>query len=266
MTLLSFYFIYFANQPSLMQIKKILMSKKGKAFCLKDVSKDFHTQFGYLKKKDLEAKDGEVLTTNLDKQLSIFSPSFIDIYSKIKRGAQIIPLKDIGAIFAQTGIDNTSKIVDAGAGSGALSCFLAHYAKEVTTYDIREDHLDIVKKNIVDLNLKNITTKHKNIYDGIDEKNVSLVTLDVPEPWNALDPVSTALKVGGFLVSYSPSIPQTTDFVNAVNARDEFAHLKTIEIIEREWEIQGRKVRPITTGIGHSGFLSFVRKTAAAKM
>ena len=39
-----------------------------------------------------------------------------------------------------------------------------------------------------------------------------------------------------------------------------FIHLKTIEIIEREWDVQGRKVRPKSQPIGHSGFLTFVRK------
>ena len=67
-------------------------------------------------------------------------------------------------------------------------------------------------------------------------------------------------EVGGFLVSYSPTIPQTADFVNEVNKDKDFVHVKTSEIIERNWEIDGRKVRPRSQQIGHSGFISFVRR------
>ncbi|MBW2999949.1 methyltransferase domain-containing protein [Candidatus Woesearchaeota archaeon] len=239
--------------------KKILVDKK--TFYIKDLKKDFHCQYGYIKAKDLtKAKDGETLTTNTGKKLTILSPSFVDIYRKIKRAAQIIPLKDLGAIIANTGINSNSKVLDAGSGSGGLCCFLAHIAKKVITYDIRQDHIDIVKKNIKLLGLKNIKAEKKDIYEKIDEKNIDLITLDLPEPWKALQNASKALKIGGFIVSYSPSIPQVMDFVNEVNKSKNLIHLKTIEIIEREWELDGRRIRPKSQPIGHSGFLSFARR------
>ena len=185
---------------------------------------------------------------------------FIDLYRKIKRDAQIIPLKDIGLVVAETGINGKSKVVDAGSGSGAVACFLANIVKDVTTYEIREDFIEIVKNNIKFLNLKNIKIRNKNIYDGISEKNVDLVVLDLPEPWKALESAEKALKVGGFLVSYSPTITQVSDFVNALRDNNNFAYLKTSEIIERDWEVDGRKVRPRSQAIGHSGFLSFARR------
>ena len=238
---------------------KVLMNKLGKRFLVKDTSKDMHTQFGYFKKADLKAKSGRI-KTNTGKEFAIFDAYFIDLHKKIKRDAQIIPLKDIGLIVSETGVNKKSKVVDAGSGSGALACFLANIAKEVTTYEIREDFIEIVKNNIKFLNLKNVKIKNKNVYDGIDEKNVDLVTLDLPEPWKALESAEKALKPGGFLVSYSPTIPQVMDFVNEVRKNDNFAYLKTSEIIEREWEVEERKVRPRSQAIGHSGFLSFVRK------
>ena len=84
--------------------------------------------------------------------------------------------------------------------------------------------------------------------------------LDLPEPWKAIDNCSKAIKPGGFLVSYSPSVPQVADFVNAIRKNESFVYLKTAEITEREWEVEERKVRPKSTSIGHSGFLSFARK------
>jgi tRNA (adenine57-N1/adenine58-N1)-methyltransferase len=239
-------------------IKRVLTTAEGRHFYVRDGEKECHTQYGVV--KDIKATDGSKVESNTGKEFFIFSPFYADLYRRIKRGAQIIPLKDIGLIVAETGIGKDSIIVDAGAGSGALACFLAHIAKEVITYEIREDFMDMVKKNIAFLELKNITIKNKNIYEGIDEKDVDVVTLDVPEPWKAIDATADALRPGGFLVAYCPTIPQTADFVNAIHDTPRFAHLKTMEVIEREWEVSGRKVRPKSAAIGHSGMLSFCRK------
>jgi len=149
---------------SLIYMKKVLMSKSDK-FLVKDVNKDFHTKHGFFKKEDLK-KNNKKISSNTKKEFTIFNPSFIDLYRKIKRDAQIIPLKDIGLIISETGINKNSKVVDAGAGSGALCCFLASIVKEVTSYEIRQDFIEIVKKNIGYLELSNIKLKKKNIYEG----------------------------------------------------------------------------------------------------
>ncbi len=236
--------------------KEIILEKSRK-YLVWDTSKDFHCKEGVILKKDFKKKDGSKIKTNIGKEFILLTADFIDVYKKIKRSAQIISLKDIGAIVAYTGVNKDSKVVDAGAGSGALACFLAHICKEVVTYEIRDDFYQVVKGNIEKLGL-NLKIKNKDVCKGISERNVDLVTLDLPDPWNALDAVKKALKIGGFLVSYSPTIPQVMDFVNKLD--DDFIHLQTLELIKREWEIKGRKVRPITTQNVHTGFLSFCRR------
>ncbi len=241
-------------------IKKILVCGEKKYY-VKTLDDDFHTQYGFIASKDLKsAKEGEILKTNTRKEMKIFTPNFLDMYEKIKRQAQIIPLKDVGIIISNTGFSPDWTVVDAGAGSGALSCFLAHLLPngKVYTYDIREDHAKICQKNIEYFGLQNITCKIHDIYKNIPHENVDLITLDLPEPWNALTSAKNALKVGGFIVSYSPSVPQMADFVNQLP--EGLMHIKTVEISEKEWEVQGRKVRPKSTPIGHSGFLTFVRR------
>ena len=169
-------------------IKKVLITKQGKKFYAKDFNQDLHTQYGFIKKDELnKAREGGILKSNTNKEFFIFNPYFIDLYRKIKRDAQIIPLKDIGLIIAETGINKKSRILDAGSGSGALACFLAGIAKEVVTYEIREDFIEIVKKNIEFLRLKNIKIKKKDIYSEMEEKNIDVAVLDVPEPWDALE-------------------------------------------------------------------------------
>jgi len=247
-----------------MEIKKILITKQGKKFYVKDLNQDVHTQFGFVKSEDLK-KSNTLVKTNTDKELHLIGPSFIDLYKKIKRGAQIIPLKDIGLIISETGIGKESRILDAGAGSGALACFIANIAKEVVTYEIREDFAEIVESNIKFLGLKNIKLKRKDIYNEIEEKNIDVAILDLPEPWKALESCEKALNSGGFVVSYSPSVPQMMDFTNEIKKSNNFVYLKSVEIIEREWEVEERKVRPKSRGIGHSGFLSFARKVGNYK-
>jgi len=37
-------------------------------------------------------------------------------------------------------------------------------------------------------------------------------------------------------------------------------HIKTIEVMQRNWEVNKRKVRPKSIEIGHSGFITIARK------
>jgi len=138
--------------------------------------------------------------------------------------------------------------------------FLAHHCKEVTAYEIREDFFAILAANKEFMSLSNLTIKNESIYDGISEKNLDLVTLDLPEPWKVVEHSAGALKAGGFLVSYSPSVPQVMDFVSAVKSNSSFVYLRTVEVLLREWDVSERKVRPKSSMMGHSGFLVFCRK------
>jgi tRNA (adenine57-N1/adenine58-N1)-methyltransferase catalytic subunit len=241
-----------------MDIKKLLVGE-GRIFYVKDDTKDYHTQFGFVKAEDLKKKDGSEVTTSIGKKFVLLSPSFTDKYAKIKRMPQIIPLKDVGAIVALTGIGNKSKVVDAGTGSGATACFLGNIAKSVVSYEIRPDFIAVAQENVANLGLKNVTLKNKDVTKGIDEKNVDVVLFDLPNPWEAVDAAAKALKAGGFIVSYSPTIPQVIDYTDKLRLSG-FAQVRTIEIIERDWETEGRKTRPQSQQIGHSGFLTFARK------
>lgn len=233
---------------------------KAKQYFITDLSKDVHTLYGKISKDDLSKPTGSVVKADTGKEFVLLDASFIDIYKRLRKLPQTIPLKDIGFIIGETSINKDSIIVDGGLGSGALAAALAHIAKHVTSYDIREDCIKTAEGNIKMLGLTNITIKKNSLYDGIDEKDVDLVTFDLPEPWKAVPHAAKALKTGGFLISYSPSVPQVQDFVNELHKHDQFLYLKTVELIERLWEIEGRRVRPKSTGIGHSGFLVFARK------
>ncbi|MBU0665866.1 MAG: methyltransferase domain-containing protein [Nanoarchaeota archaeon] len=237
--------------------RKVLVSKFEKHYV--DDSKDFSTKYGIIKESDIKKIAGSVIKTK-NEEFIILNPDFIDHYKQIKRLAQIITLKDIGAIIANTGLTKDSIVLEAGSGSGALGCFLAMLSKKVISYDIKSEHLEVAKKNVEMLGIKNIEIKKGDIYDfeKIKEKNIDVFVLDVPTPHDGIKTAKKVLKIGGFLVSYSPNINQVQEFVK--NLTEEFLYEKTIEVIEREWTVKEKILRPKMKDFGHTAFLTFVRK------
>ena len=241
-----------------MPIKKVLLSKDGDIFYVPDDSKDYHMQYGTVKKEEF----ANTITHSNAKQktLYIIDAGFIDNYRRLKRLAQIMHPKELGIIMGETGLGPDSTIIEAGSGSGAASCFFARYVKQVISYDINREHQAVAKENAVNIGLNNITFKEGDIAKEIEEKDADLLLLDIPEPWTAIGTAASCLKNGGFFVTYSPTILQVHQAVTETDARQDFIYLKTVEIIEREWHIQGKSVRPKMQNITHTGFLSFFRK------
>jgi len=220
-------------------------------------SKDFHFSGGFVTKEQLEK--GGAFTSGKD-SFAVFDATFIDDFYHLKRKAQVITPKDIGPIIAYTGINKESVIIDAGVGSGFLSCFLGMIAKRVDAYDVEESHIEVSEKNIKSLNLQNVSVEKKSIYekDNFKENEYDVFTLDVPEPWRALETANKVLKLGGYFVIYAPNINQIHHTINSLP--EELLHEKTIEMIEREWSVKEKVLRPLTKDFGHTAFLSFVRK------
>ena len=239
--------------------REIVVGKSARYF-VGDSTKPFSTLHGTIQPSELERPDGSEIHTDNGKLFTIFSPSFIDIFKRIKRLPQVIPLKDIGFILAECGVGPETTAVDSGTGSGALACMLARVCKKVTSYDIEDEHIFIAQQNKQRLGLDNLSIKKGDFTKGVEERDCNLVTLDLPAPWEGIESAKGSLSIGGFLVSYSPSIPQSIDMANALLAREDFLLIKTAEIMEREWEIDGRKVRPKNKAMIHSGFLTVARR------
>ena len=239
------------------KIKKILVERKtGKRYFVKDLHEDFHTSAGIIKSKDLRK---EVAISTLDKEFFVLDPSFSDLKENLKRGPQVMIEKDIGIILAKTGINKNSKVVDAGGGSGSLCLSLANICKEITVYEINAEHYDVVAKNISLFSMKNIELKQANIYEGISEKKIDLLTLDLPEPWQVIGHAEKALKIGGHIVVYLPNLNQVKMFIDSCR-RSSINVIETLELIERKWKIEDRIMRPEFQMLGHTGFLVFCRR------
>ncbi len=175
----------------------------------------------------------------------------------LKRGPAIMKEKDIGAILANVDIDKNSVVLDAGAGSGLMTIYLAKFVKKVYSYDSNKEFLNIAKENSKFFNLKNITFKNKDITKEIREKNLDFINLDMKDPQRALKNTKKALKQGGYLSAYLPNITQVIEFCKALNG---FKLIKVFEIIERDWIISNKIARPENTILGHTAFIVIIKK------
>ncbi len=186
-----------------------------------------------------------------------------DVLKRLVRGPQIITLKDAAMISAFTGISSGDLVVDAGSGSGFLAIYMGNLVRpegKIVSYERRPDFARLAERNVKKAELeKYIEIKNRDIFEGIVEKDVDVITLDLPEPWDAVVHAKQALKEGGFLVSYVPSVEQFRKFVLRCE-KSGLRHDRTIECGVREMLVKERSTRPQIKGIMHTGYITFVRK------
>jgi len=240
-------------------MSKILIERgTGKKYLIKHLDDSFHCKDGAITRKDLNSKKKEVIS-NKGKKFLLLEASFVDLWENFKRGPQVVLPKDIGLIITKTGVNAKSKVVDAGGGSGSLCSYLANVCGEVVTYEVQKEFIQILEFNKKLASLNNLKIKNKDIYSGISEKNLDLVTLDLAQPWRVLESAEKALKLGGWLVVYLPNIIQVKEFVDRAK-RSCVKVLSIEELLERKWKFEDKILRPEYEMLGHTGFLIFCRR------
>ena len=239
----------------------VLIVSKDTSYVV-NTKKDFHTKDGVILAKQFENKKfGDKIKTHLGKDFLILRPTIADILEKkVERGAQVILPKDIAIILAYTGVNSDSIAVDAGTGSGYLAIFLANFLSKgrVITYELRQDFFEKAKRNIQFSGLTNIEIKRGDVTKSIKEREVDLVTLDLQGAKDALKNAYDSLRIGGWLVIYSPTVEHLMGVLKELK-RTGFSQTKTVENIVREWQVE-LTVRPKSIGIMHTGWLTFARK------
>ena len=188
-------------------------------------------------------------------------PTLGDFVRQMPRGPQIIYPKDLGNIVNFADIFPGATVVEGGLGSGALTSALLRAVGDtgkVITYEIDESVLPKAMRNIekVAPNTSNLEVKIGDIYEGISERNIDRVVLDVPEPWQAVPGAGEALVMGGILLSFVPTILQVQRLVLALEDDGRFQLIESIETLLRSWHVTERSVRPNHRMIAHSGFLT----------
>lgn len=242
----------------------VLMDERGRKYLVTAEPRQLHTDFGIV---DLSTvigqKPGTRLKSHTDKEFIVLRPRIIDYLQKMKRMPQIMLPKDAAQIVAYTGVGPGDAIVDAGTGSGALATFLGNLVRPngcVTSYEVREDFARLAEQNIRAAGLSDIVrVKLKDIYEGIDERDVDLVTLDLAQPELALPHVEQALKPGGHLAVFSPCIEHIQRLYREL-PKYRFTNCRTIECLVREFEVKPGATRPRTRMVAHTGYLTFARR------
>ncbi len=245
-----------------MKMDEMVLLLGRKNFLVQLSKEKFHTEFGIIDLSKIEKKKfGGKIKSHTDYEFTIAKPTLIDVLNKkAKRLPQIVMPDDAAMILATTGISPDSFIVDAGAGSGFLAIFLGYYCQrgKVVTYERNKKFAKAVEDNVNLVGLKNVQVKRKDVLKGISEKNVDLITLDLINAGALVDKARKVLKAGGWLVVYSPYIEQVKEIVKQMK-KCGISHVKTIESIRRTWQIEDY-TRPHTSGVMHTGWLTFGRK------
>jgi tRNA (adenine57-N1/adenine58-N1)-methyltransferase len=177
-------------------------------------------------------------------------------YKRMKRGPQVMLPKDIGAIMAYSGVGKESTCVDAGTGSGWLAVSLARVCKAVTSYETNKEFVKIAEYNKKISGANNLVIKNADISKGIKEKEVDLITLDMPDSDKIISRAYKALKSGGCIVGYLPHVEQVKAFVGRLG-KYEFSDIMTMELISRSMLVREEGTRPATKGIWHTAYLVF---------
>lgn len=224
----------------------------------------FHTHKGFIPLDDLVGKPfGSTVTSSLGINFYALYPLVRDRVLKTDRRTQVLYPKDIGYILYQLGIGNGSTVVEAGTGSGALTMSLANAIMpdgKVYTYEIDERSQRIAAGNIERSGLRPVVEmKLGDITQGITERGVDAVTLDMATPWLVIDHAWEALAGSGVFLSFSPTIEQVMKTVYALEEKP-FIEIETVELIMRRITVAENKTRPETLMIGHSGYLTTARK------
>jgi tRNA (adenine57-N1/adenine58-N1)-methyltransferase len=193
----------------------------------------------------------------------LMRPTLADLVVKMPRGAQVIYPKDLAVILMEADIFPGARVLEAGVGSGALSMSLLRAGAAVVGYELREDFANRARRNVMESigPAASYEVLVRDVYEGIVERDLDRVVLDLPEPWRVLGPAASALRPGGIFAAYLPTINQTAELREALG-RHGFVLASTVEVLRRTWHIEGRSVRPDHRMVAHTGFITTARLAA----
>jgi tRNA (adenine57-N1/adenine58-N1)-methyltransferase len=228
----------------------------------------FSSHLGFVSHDDLLGRpEGSIVTSTLGARFTAFRPLLADYVVKMKRGAQVLYPKDLALILMWADIYPGATVVEGGAGSGALSLALLRAigpTGRLITYEIREDFLAQARRNVEGYlgKVPNWELKLADIYAGVPEGPVDRVILDLPEAWRAIEPAAKALRPGGILLAFFPTVPQVQQMAEALARQPLFLPPEIFETLLRPWQSAGLSVRPHLRMVAHSGFILVSRRLA----
>lgn len=229
---------------------------------------EFHTHRGIIALDDVVGlPEGSVIKSTNGDQFLVLRPLLVDYVMSMPRGAQVVYPKDAAQIVHEGDIFPGARVLEAGAGSGALTCSLLRAVGPdgtVTSYEVREDHAEHAIRNVETFFGErpgnwNLVTADVAGYDGPE---VDRVVLDMLSPWEVLPAVAGALVPGGVLMIYVATVTQLSRTVEAMREQQCWTEPRAWESMQRGWHVVGLAVRPEHTMRGHTAFLVSARRLA----
>lgn len=246
----------------------LLVDRKGRRYVVKLVpGGEFHTHAGAVPHDALIGEEEGVSARSTGgARLRAVRPTLSDFVVAMPRGAQVIYPKDLGPMLLMADVSPGCRVLEAGVGSGALSMTLLRAGADIVGYELRPEFAGRAAANVEAFlgpdALSRYRVECRDVYEGIDEADLDRVVLDVPEPWRVVPHAETALRSGGILVAYVPSITQVAQLRTALSA-SAFSMAETVEVLVRSWHVEGQAVRPEHRMVAHTGFLSSARLVGA---
>jgi tRNA (adenine57-N1/adenine58-N1)-methyltransferase catalytic subunit len=229
---------------------------------------EFHTHRGAIAHDNVVGlPEGSVVKSANGDPFLVLRPLLVDYVMSMPRGAQVIYPKDAAQIVHEGDIFPGARVLEAGAGSGALTCSLLRAVGpggRVVSYEVREDHAVHASRNVAtffgelpdnwDLVIADVSD-----YAGPE---VDRVVLDMLAPWDVLGKVADALVAGGVLMIYVATVTQLSRTVEAMREQQCWTEPRAWETMQRGWHVVGLAVRPQQSMRGHTAFLISARKLA----
>ncbi len=242
----------------------LLIDRKGRRYLVTlAAGSEFHTHNGRVAHDDLIGQEeGFSARSTAGSRFSAVRPTLADFVLSMPRGAQVIYPKDLGPILMMADVFGGARVLEAGVGSGALSMTLLRAGADVVGYELRPDFANRARSNVSAFlgsdAMARYRVEERDAYDGIEETGLDRVILDLPEPWRVVIHAAVALRPGGILLAYVPSIMQVAQLREAL-AASRFRMAETVEILVRTWHVEGQAVRPDHRMVAHTGFLTSAR-------
>lgn len=229
----------------------------------------FHTHKGALAHDDLiGSPEGVVVTSTGNVEFLALRPLLQDFVLSMPRGATVVYPKDAAQIIGLADIFPGALVIEAGAGSAALTCSLLRAVGDqgrLVSYERRPDFAGVAATNVESF----FGGRHpawELVVGDIGEAelptDVDRVVLDLLAPWDLIDQVSEALTPGGVLCSYVATTTQMSRLVETLRAHTGFTEPYAAETLVRTWHVEGLAVRPDHRMVGHTGFLVTSRRLA----
>ncbi|PXX59245.1 tRNA (adenine-58-N(1)-) methyltransferase [Nocardia tenerifensis] len=246
-----------------------LTDAKGRLYTVVlEEGKEFHTHRGGIKHDSLiGADEGSVVNSTNGTPYLALRPLLTDYVLSMPRGAAVIYPKDAAQIVHEGDMFPGARVLEAGAGSGALTCSLLRAVGpqgEVVSYEIRQDHADHAIRNVETFYGERPANWSLTVGDVADYAGepVDRAVLDMLAPWDALPAVAKALVPGGVLLVYVATVTQLSKVVEALREQECWTEPRSWESMVRGWHVVGLAVRPEHRMQGHTAFLVSARRLA----